>query len=359
MSAVPSVEPGAADVLIVDWLGRGGIAHTTDAWVRELRNCHRTPVVVTRGGRELQQLIAGTVGATSRLGSVAAHAAVVAAAARCLRSLRPEWLILQGSVLPQLEFPLIVLARRLHVRVCVVAHEYSLARPVPGSHALLRQLWQQSDVVVTHSQFVRQQVTEAAPEARVEGVCHPKTQCLVDLSAQSTPVWTRLSDRRLALTFGQLQKSYKGAAIISELAEIVTSPWQLALVGTGAPTVTSSRILTKEGFLPAGTLAATVGAATVALLPYSRASQSGAVVLAQEMGTPVVASAVGGIPEQIEHGLTGLLIDPGAPLDAWLEALETLEDDATRQEISERARLRLELQHRQFASQVCALLKGS
>lgn len=51
---------------------------------------------------------------------------------------------------------------------------------------------------------------------------------------------------------------------------------------------------------------------------------------ARACGTPVVASAVGGIPEQIRDGATGLLVRPGDP-SAFAAAVETLlRDDALR-----------------------------
>jgi len=40
-------------VVVVDWLGRGGIAQTTPAWTRALTDAGHEVVVVTRGGREL------------------------------------------------------------------------------------------------------------------------------------------------------------------------------------------------------------------------------------------------------------------------------------------------------------------
>lgn len=46
------------------------------------------------------------------------------------------------------------------------------------------------------------------------------------------------------------------------------------------------------------------------VLPYVEASQSGIIPLAQSLGRPVVASAIGGLPEQVSHGSTGLLVPP-------------------------------------------------
>lgn len=54
--------------------------------------------------------------------------------------------------------------------------------------------------------------------------------------------------------------------------------------------------------------------ADVVVLPYLDASQSGVIPLAYAFGLPVVATKVGGIPEQVDDGVTGLLVEPGDPV---------------------------------------------
>lgn len=54
-------------------------------------------------------------------------------------------------------------------------------------------------------------------------------------------------------------------------------------------------------------------------------------------GTPVVATAVGGIPEQVDDGITGFLVAPGDP-NGLAESIQTLlEDENKQQEMSDRA----------------------
>jgi glycosyltransferase involved in cell wall biosynthesis len=69
---------------------------------------------------------------------------------------------------------------------------------------------------------------------------------------------------------------------------------------------------------------AVTAALDVAVLPSYREAQGLSILEAMALGRPVVASAVGGIPEMIEHGRTGLLVpsrDPDALADAIVRLL--------------------------------------
>jgi glycosyltransferase involved in cell wall biosynthesis len=90
------------------------------------------------------------------------------------------------------------------------------------------------------------------------------------------------------------------------------------LAGAGAPAVTGAASV--DRFLDAAELRWTVESATAVFLPYRDATQSGAVVLAQALGVPPVTTPVGGVPEQVIDGVTGVLLDL-APVEAWSEVL--------------------------------------
>lgn len=73
-------------------------------------------------------------------------------------------------------------------------------------------------------------------------------------------------------------------------------------------------------YVPNTRIAALFGAATVVVCPYTDASQSGVVLTSYAFGCPVVATDVGGLPEYVKHGVTGLVV-PVGDVDALVGAL--------------------------------------
>jgi glycosyltransferase involved in cell wall biosynthesis len=95
------------------------------------------------------------------------------------------------------------------------------------------------------------------------------------------------------------------------------------------------------GFVPHDELERLYARAAVVVLPSYREGLPLCVLEAMAHGRPVVASAVGGIPELVEDGVTGYLVEPGdvAGLRAALEKL--LADPALRRRMGRAARERV------------------
>jgi glycosyltransferase involved in cell wall biosynthesis len=311
-------------VLLVDWLGRGGIAHTTGAWADTLTAAGAEVVVATRPGRELDEVAARVVpGPSSRGGRLGAHAALARAAARLIADWRPDLVVVQNFVVAPLERPVQVAATRAGARLVHVIHDHRLHSPLAGTRAGLRFALRAADEVWAHTQFVARAVAAyAGRPTRVVPLPVPPALVRAPLaprSPASTPV-------RRAVHFGILKRGYKGTDRVLALAKAGVPGWRFHILGVGAP-AGAPGLEASPGFVDAADLVAAVSAADATLLPYRLASQSGAVTLAQALGAVPVASAVGGIPEQIHDGVDGLLLPHGADLAAWRAALDRLARD--------------------------------
>jgi len=101
-------------------------------------------------------------------------------------------------------------------------------------------------------------------------------------------------------------------------------------------------------------VSALLGASDIFVLPSLHENQSFAILEAMSSGLPVVSTRVGGTPELIVHGKTGVLIPPHQP-SLLAEAIEKLADDsAMRKRLGLAGRQSLETQHsfEQFTEQV-------
>lgn len=69
----------------------------------------------------------------------------------------------------------------------------------------------------------------------------------------------------------------------------------------------------EDAYLPAAEAAARLAAADVCVLPYRTATQSAVATAAFARGVPVIATRVGGLPEAVADGASGLLVPPEDP----------------------------------------------
>lgn len=124
---------------------------------------------------------------------------------------------------------------------------------------------------------------------------------------------------------------------LGALRQVVPDLW-LYLVGPVGQTKGGAEILRMMDRLPLSECVRVTGprpdalefiyAADVLVLP-SRAEAQGIVILeAMALGTPIIAADVDGIPEMIEHNVTGLLFSPGDPA-ALVQAFERVASDTT------------------------------
>jgi N-acetyl-alpha-D-glucosaminyl L-malate synthase BshA len=121
-------------------------------------------------------------------------------------------------------------------------------------------------------------------------------------------------------------------------------PARLLLVGDGPELATAYRMARELGITP---LVHGVGAqeevvpllsiSDVFLLPSAQESFGLAALEAMACEVPVVASNVGGLPEVIEHGVSGFLHPPQAIDEMAASALELLTDDGLHERVSRAA----------------------
>ncbi|HEX7181895.1 MAG TPA: glycosyltransferase family 4 protein, partial [Thermoanaerobaculia bacterium] len=265
----------------------------------------------------------------------------------------------------------LLLLRLLGLRLADVCHNvfpYATAGQAAGlfrrsalDRFLYRRIYRRFERVFVHFEDNRRGFLAAygLPSERVTAIPHGNEAIFEELrdpAADEVALRTSLHlapDEPVVLLFGTLSR-YKGAdLLLSAFARIAARLPQARLVFAGFPSADfdlpahqtlarelgiEDRVRWAPRYVESGEVAAWMALASVAVFPYRTVYQSGALAVAQTFGVPVVASAVGAMPEVIVNGESGLLVPPG-DLEALAAALlRVLEDSHLARRLGEGAR---------------------
>lgn len=186
-----------------------------------------------------------------------------------------------------------------------------LARYIGGLRAL-------SDRMIVHGERLVPALGTLLPDgtARVRSAAHGVLRFGM-LMPQPDP----LPDPQARLImFGRMNR-YKGLDLLLDANDRLLASGDappLLIAGAGPEVArlaeriaAAPNVTLRAGRLPQAELAALVRGSAAAILPYHDATQSGAAASAFGAGRPVIATAVGALPDVIRDGDNGLLTAPG------------------------------------------------
>jgi glycosyltransferase involved in cell wall biosynthesis len=196
--------------------------------------------------------------------------------------------------------------------------------------SVIRFAYRRATDVVVHAEYVKREAVRhvGLDPARVHVIPH------VALGPTRQGDWEQ-GDGRTILFFGRIWP-YKGLEYLIRAQPLIAErvpEVRFVVAGTGedlaryrALMSDPSRFEVIDEFVSVTRRAELFARAAVVVLPYVEASQSGVVPLASAFEKPVVVTDVGGLPEAVEAGRTGLIVPP-RDVRALADAVVALLDD--------------------------------
>lgn len=229
---------------------------------------------------------------------------------RAVRNGRPQFVHVQQSVGND---PRLIVAAGLRPRrFALTVHDPSIHPGDTGSRlAALTDsaLVKTAGLIFVHGEALRDELIEvSAPRAPIVVVPHGIA------IADSPPP----PERPSVLFFGRMSY-YKGLDL---LLEAMATVWEshpettLTVAGAGEiephPALSDPRVTVRAGHLPDEAVPELFGAASMVVLPYRQASQSGVGSLAKAHARPLIVTRVGSLPDLVADG-SGTVVEPERP----------------------------------------------
>ncbi|MEN8193014.1 MAG: glycosyltransferase [Bacteroidota bacterium] len=234
--------------------------------------------------------------------------------------------------------------RNKKTKVLVICDNVIPHEKKPGDKLFTKYFFNSVDYFITMSKSVQEDLFSLYPEAKEKLLFHPV------YSNFGEPIEKSIAKEKLKITaknvllfFGFIRE-YKGLDTLLEAVNLLKEKIDFTLVVAGEfySNEEKYRQLTKKlnienevkffsDFIPTNEVKNYFSACDVVVLPYKSATQSGIVQIANNFDKPMISTNVGGLPEVIEDGKTGYLVEKENP-QKLAEAILTYFDENKEEE---------------------------
>lgn len=243
--------------------------------------------------------------------------------------------------------------RRHGLVLAQICHEFEPRERGRWSQALSRRLslavYRTFSVVFLHGEQNRKAFLDQFPidADRTRVIPHGNESLFLRLADAGGDLRARYGLREgepVALFFGGLRPSKGILDLVAAFAAMPPgTPGSLLVVGhpsgvdpadvtaAAAAAGIADRVIVDGRYLPLDEVGPLLRSCTFAVLPYRSATASGVLQIAFAFARPVVATALGALAEDVDHGVTGLLVQAGDG-EGLARAMSTLLADPTRAE---------------------------
>lgn len=181
-----------------------------------------------------------------------------------------------------------------------------------------------SDHFIVQSSVVEEDLLKIKPKAKYKKVFHPIYEIFgkaIDKN-EARKILGIKPDEKLLLFFGYI-RAYKGLDILLRAMKFILSEFPVKLLIVGEFYENPQKyfkiveedgiadfVIFKSEYVPNEDVKIYFSASDLVVLPYLSATQSGIVQIAYNFSKPVITTNVGGLPEVVQDGITGLIVDP-------------------------------------------------
>jgi D-inositol-3-phosphate glycosyltransferase len=223
------------------------------------------------------------------------------------------------------------LPKELQNRFVYIIHDVVSHERFPGDAWLAKLALKESLRFLILSRAVEQRLIRLLPETRATQVVFAPHPLYEDLrpfagTAEEARAQLGVTAPRVLLFFGFIRR-YKGLDILLRaLPEIRARCGDVQLLVCGpfhqnraryeklmAQLGIAAHVVVQDRYFSGNDVAPCFAAADAVVLPYRSATQTGVAPMAFALGTPVIATRVGGLAEAVTDGETGFLVEPDNP----------------------------------------------